>query len=152
MLVYECALCIIFYYCSINWSDTSLGCNIPHLSYGSIIWALSQQNLSLGVCNQQMCRPACTSTQTDQHLCYLLYEKYHISTWFKRNFNFLACLCSWGDWFESHFVRNPEDRFCRVEAHILVAQLKDTKGAQQYESGPHVRVFCTFTSDEEISG
>ena len=23
-------------------------------------------------------------------------------------FQFLASLCSWGDWFESHFVRNPE--------------------------------------------
>ena len=28
-----------------------------------------------------------------------------------RNFNFLASLCSWGDWFESHFVGNIEDRF-----------------------------------------
>ena len=34
-------------------------------------------------------------------------------------FNFLAGLCSWGDWFESRFVGNPssEDRFCRDEAH-----------------------------------
>ena len=35
------------------------------------------------------------------------------------NFNFLASLCSWGDWFESPFVGNPEDRFCRDEAHIM---------------------------------
>ena len=31
--------------------------------------------------------------------------------------NFLASLWSWADWFESHFVGNPEGWFCRVEAH-----------------------------------
>ena len=31
-----------------------------------------------GVCEQQRCRPACTSVQTDQHLCYSLFGKYHI--------------------------------------------------------------------------
>ena len=35
---------------------------------------------------------------------------------------FLASLCRWGDWFETHFVGNPEDRFCRVEAQIILAQ------------------------------
>ena len=29
-----------------------------------------------------------------------------------------SSLCSRGDWFEYRFVRNPEDRFCHVEAHI----------------------------------
>ena len=29
-----------------------------------------------------------------------------------RNFNFLASLCSCGDWFESRFVGNLKDRFC----------------------------------------
>ena len=27
-------------------------------------------------------------------------------------FNFLASLCRLAGWFESHFVGNPEDRFC----------------------------------------
>ena len=31
---------------------------------------------------------------------------------------FLASLCSLGDCFESHFIGNPEDRFCRNEAHL----------------------------------
>ena len=31
---------------------------------------------------------------------------------------FLASLCSWGDLFDFRFVENPEDRFCRIEAHI----------------------------------
>ena len=36
-----------------------------------------------------------------------------------QNGNFLASLCSWGDWFESYFVRNPpEDMFFRDGAHI----------------------------------
>ena len=33
-------------------------------------------------------------------------------------FQFLASLCSLGDWFETCFVGNPEDRFSRGEAHI----------------------------------
>ena len=31
---------------------------------------------------------------------------------------FLESLCSWGDWFESPFVGNPEDSFCRDEVHM----------------------------------
>ena len=33
---------------------------------------------------------------------------------------FLARLCSWGDWFETRFVGNLEDRFCCDETHIKV--------------------------------
>ena len=32
--------------------------------------------------------------------------------------NFLASLCSLGDWFETRFVGNPEDRFSRDAAHL----------------------------------
>ena len=32
----------------------------------------------LGVGEQQMCRPACPSTQTDQRLCYSLFGEYYI--------------------------------------------------------------------------
>ena len=39
---------------------------------------------------------------------------------YKRNFNFLASLCGGGDWFESSFVGNPEERFSCVAAHIKV--------------------------------
>ena len=55
---------------------------------------------------------------TDQHLYYSLCRKYYISICYKRNFNFLASLSGWGDWFESRFVGNPEDRFRRDEAQI----------------------------------
>ena len=42
------------------------------------IWAATQENLSSGVCEQHRLRPACASAQTDQHLCYSLFGKYHM--------------------------------------------------------------------------
>ena len=68
-----------------------------------------------GICEQQRRKPACASAQSDQRLCYSLIGKYQISTYYERNFNFLASLCSWAGWFESRFDGNPEDRFCCVE-------------------------------------
>ena len=29
-------------------------------------------------------------------------------------YNFLTSLCSWADWFEFRFVRNPQDRLCQA--------------------------------------
>ena len=51
----------------------------PHLIWylglcGSV-WALSRENLSSVVCEQQRLRSACTSTQPDQRLCYLFFWK-----------------------------------------------------------------------------
>ena len=59
-----------------------------------------------------------TKAQTDQRLCYSLIGKYRILTCYKQFFNFLASLNSWGDWFKSRFVGNPEDRFCRAAAQL----------------------------------
>ena len=83
------------------------------------IWASTRENLCSGVCEQQRRRPACTSAQSDQRPCYSLLRKYHIKACYKQNCNFLASPCSCADWFESHFVENPEDRFCRDEAHTI---------------------------------
>ena len=41
-------------------------------------WASTRENLSTVVCEQQRRRQACASAQTDQHLCYSLFGKYHI--------------------------------------------------------------------------
>ena len=60
-----------------------------------------------GVCQQQRSRPACTSAQTYQRLCFLLIGKYHISTCFKLNFNVLAILCK---------------RFCHDETHAITVK------------------------------
>ena len=84
------------------------------------LWASSPENLSLEVYERQKCRPACTSVQSDQRLCHSLIGKYNISTCYKRNFNFLASLCSWAGWFESRYYGNPEDRFSRDEAHLMM--------------------------------
>ena len=37
----------------------------------------------------------------------------------ERNFNFLASLLNRGDWFETHYVGNQEDRFSRVVASYI---------------------------------
>ena len=50
------------------------------------------------------------------------FAKYHIQTCYKRNFHFLASLCSWAAWFVSHFVGNPGDRFSRDDAYIMHGQ------------------------------
>ena len=69
---------------------------------------------------KQRRRPACACAQSDQRLCYSLLRKYHMYTCYWWNFNFLTSLCNWGDKFETRFVGNPEDRFSRVEAHIIL--------------------------------
>ena len=87
------------------------------MGFTYIIWASTWENLSLGVCEQHRSRPACASAQSDQRLFYWLFGKYHMFTCYRWNFNILASLCSWGDRFETRFVGNPEDSFCRDEAH-----------------------------------
>ena len=55
-------------------------------------WALTRENLSSGVCEQQRRKSACTSAQSDQHFCNSLIGKYQIKTCYKRNFTILATL------------------------------------------------------------
>ena len=70
-------------------------------------YALStKENLSWGFANKR-CRPACTSVQSDQHLCYLLIGKYPIETCYKQNLNFPASFCSWAGWFGYELFGNP---------------------------------------------
>ena len=89
-----------------------------HLILVYSFWASTRENLSSEVCEQYRHRPACAYAQSDQRLCNLPLGKYHMQTSYRWNFNFLASHCSWGDWFETHFVGYPEDRFCRNEAHL----------------------------------
>ena len=49
-----------------------VGNHIPWLII--IKWASTRENLSSGVCEQQRCRPACASAQSDQRLCFRLLE------------------------------------------------------------------------------
>ena len=61
-----------------------------------------------------------TKVQTDQHLCFIPFWKVSYQNLIHAIFfNFLASLCSWGDWFETSFVRKLKERFCYIEAHIV---------------------------------
>ena len=71
---------------------------------------LDARNLSSGVCEH---------AQADQRLCYSLFGKYYMLICYWWNFNFLASLCSLGDWFETRFVRIPKDRSSRDKAQIM---------------------------------
>ena len=60
--------------------------------------------------------------------CWKSHALAHIKPCYNRNFNFLVSLCGWWDWFESRFVVNPKDRFCRVEAqNYITKQRTNTK-------------------------
>ena len=70
-------------------------------------------------CEQQRHRSACSSVQSDQHLCNSLPREYNISFFYIRNFNPLASLCGCEGLFESYLVANPEDRFSGDEAQLV---------------------------------
>ena len=42
---------------------------------------------------------------------------------YMQNFDILASICSLADWFSSHLVVNPLDRFSLNEAHLLHNEL-----------------------------
>ena len=77
------------------------------------IRALTRENLSSGVCKQQRLTPAYAYAQSDQRLCYSFIGMYHIETCFKQNFIFLASLCRWAGWFESHCWKPRKQVFLR---------------------------------------
>ena len=79
---------------------------------------ITKWSVPYAICEQQRCRSACASAQSDQHLCCLLPRQYDISSIYIGNFMTLASFFSWADRFESYMVENPEDRFSRDEAHM----------------------------------
>ena len=111
--------CFFYWICHVLSHKFRENPNDYHWILTVTIWASARENLSSGVCKQHRRRPACASAQSDQRLCYSLSGKYHMWTCSRWNFNFLTSPCNWADWFETRFVGNPEDRFCRDEAHIM---------------------------------
>ena len=70
-------------------------------------------------CEQQRCRSACVSAQSDQCLCCSLLRRYNIVyTSYIQNFKTLVRPCSSAVRFEPYLVANTEDRFSRDEAQI----------------------------------
>ena len=82
------------------------------------IWALTRENLSSGVCEQQRLTSLRQCAVWSETLLFAFLESTIIKACNKRNFNFLASPCSWAGWFESHLVGNPEDRFCQDKAQL----------------------------------
>ena len=89
------------------------------------LYCLSKSHLSLVMrkpvfvlCEQQRHRSACTSTQSDQHLCCSLLRQYNTCSCYVLNFQTLAKFCSWAGWFEYDLVANREDRFSHDGAHL----------------------------------
>ena len=82
------------------------------------------ENLIILYANKKRRRPACACVQSGQGLCHLLSGKY-TSNWYiyyMLNFNILASLYSWADWFESHLFGNHKDRLSRAEVQIMSIQ------------------------------
>ena len=74
----------------------------------------------LTICEQQRCRSACASTQSDQRLCCSLPEYYNTSSFYIRNFKPLPSFCGCAGQFVSYLVANPEDRFSGDQAHTIL--------------------------------
>ena len=68
---------------------------------------------------QQRHRSACTSAQSDQHLCCSLLRQYNICSCYVLNFKIIASLCGCTGRFESYLVANYEDRFSCDEVHFF---------------------------------
>ena len=71
------------------------------------VWARSCENVSYAICEQQRCRSACASAQSDQHLCCSLLRQYDMYTCCIQSFVILASFCSWAGWFVPYLVENP---------------------------------------------
>ena len=72
------------------------------------------------ICEQQKCRSACASAQSDQRLYCLLPGQYNTST-----ISRLGSLCSCASQFESQLVANTENRFSRDMAHYWAGEFGD---------------------------
>ena len=70
----------------------------------------------IAICEQQRCRAACASTQSDQYLCCSLHSIISLLSLPTISSLYLASVSAQT---ESTLVGNPEDRFSRHEAQIL---------------------------------
>ena len=79
----------------------------PDQTPAPAVWARSCENVSYAICEQQRCRSACASAQSDQHLCCSLLRQYDIYTCYIQSFVILASFCNWAGWFVPYLVENP---------------------------------------------
>ena len=88
----QCEEAVIFFFLSMY------NCKLSHVMRKPVY----------AICEQQRCRSACASAQSDQCLCCSLPRYYNTSSFYTRNFKPLASLWSWAGQFESYLVKNPE--------------------------------------------
>ena len=72
----------------------------------------------LVVCGQQRRRSACTSMQSDQHLCCSLFRWNNTCSCYVLNFKTRASFCGCTGRFLFYLIANPEDRFSCDKAHL----------------------------------
>ena len=69
-------------------------------------WVGPWEDVSYVICEQQRCRSACASAQSDQCLCCSLLRLSFVSSFCNQNFKAHASFCSWAGQFESDLVGN----------------------------------------------
>ena len=74
------------------------------------------------ICEQQRCRSACASAQSDHRLFFRCLDSIIplTTSFYMLNFKSLAIFCGCAVRFESTLVANPEDRFSRDEAQMII--------------------------------
>ena len=87
-------------------------------SKGRSKWAGPWENVSFVICEQQRCRSACASAQSDQRLYCSLLRYYNISRFYSRNFKTLASFCGCAGRLCLAWSETPEYTFCRDVAQI----------------------------------
>ena len=70
------------------------------------LWPGHAKKMAYAICEQQRCRSACASAQSDQHLCGSLLRLYDMYTYSIQTSKILASFCSWAGCFESYLVEN----------------------------------------------
>ena len=113
-------------------------------------WARSCENVSYAICEQQWCRSACASAQSDQHLCCSLLRLYYMYTCYIQSFKILASFCSWAGWFEYYLVESPRSHIFawRVSNDITDTQTKAPDGFDR--DFPHKQYSAKYESCQNI--
>ena len=77
------------------------------------------------ICEQQRCRSACASVQSDQRLCCSLPRSYNTSCLYIPDFKTLASLCSWAGWFVSYQVQwwGSDDKSNKISVRPAKTQI-----------------------------
>ena len=83
-------------------------------------------------------------------LCWLVK---HMMIFYFNLIRYVSGHLGWGGWFGSHFVRNPEDRFCRVAAQITLLILSYVQVKTLISRGmrfPPNGILTSADSDEPV--